>query len=233
MFSTKLARVATMESIANGWRQIGQLLLRAQMLAFTDADLTDFRMRNHLATANLASTCDLREQYTFEARIVIGNFAPVLEMLAQQQRVLLLARSLATGRFHDSALNMSVSEMLNGPLRVLVERIETLGEFFVMAPVTGGENILDGASVWKSCGVPSAAQVRERAIADGCNATDVARLIYRRDALALLENSVRHAQDTSRRGFVWSDNSLHSALELADGQRTYGEIFNTLKPLPQ
>jgi len=81
--------------------------------------------------------------------------------------------------------------------------------------------------------VPSAAQVRERAIADGCNATDVARLIYRRDALALLENSVRHAQDTSRRGFVWSDNSLHSALELADGQRTYGEIFNTLKPLPQ
>jgi len=99
-----------------------------------------------------------------------------------------------------------------------------------------GENDVGGGSVqtvWKSCGVPSAAQVRERAIADGCNATDVARLIYRRDALALLENSVRHAQDTSRRGFVWSDNSLHSALELADGKRTYGEIFNTLKPLPQ
>ena len=263
MFSTKLARVATMQSIANGWRQIGQLLLRSQMLPFTDADLTDFRMRNHLATANLASTCDLREQYTFEARIVIGNFAPVLEILAQQQRVLLLARSLATGRFHDSPLNDSVSELLNKPLRDLVERIETLGDFFVKAPVVGvetgrgdlsnagvvnstsivnggkiadGENNVDGTSiqtVWKSCGVPSAAQVRVSAIAQGCNATDVARLIYRRDALALLENSVRHAQDTSRRGFVWSDNSLHSALELADGQRTYGEIFNTLKPLPQ
>ena len=100
----------------------------------------------------------------------------------------------------------------------------------------GGENNVDGTSiqtVWKSCGVPSAAQVRVSAIAQGCNATDVARLIYRRDALALLENSVRHAQDTARHGFVWSDNSLHSALELADGQRTYGEIFNTLKPLPQ
>ncbi|MEI6024288.1 MAG: hypothetical protein WCP80_06845, partial [Phycisphaerales bacterium] len=114
-----------------------------------------------------------------------------------------------------------------------VERIETLGEFFMKAPVAGGENILGGASVWKSCGVPSAAQVRVSAIAQGCNATDVARLIYRRDALALLENSVRHAQDASRHGFVWSDNSLHSALELADGQRTFGEIFNTLKPLPQ
>jgi uncharacterized membrane protein YgaE (UPF0421/DUF939 family) len=263
MFSTKLARVATMQSIANGWRQIGQLLMRAQMLPFTDADLTDFRMRNHLATANLASTCDLREQYTFEARIVIGNFAPVLEMLAQQQRVLLLARSLATGRFHDSPLNDSVSEMLNKPLRVLVERIETLGDFFITPPVVIVENgrsdlnkagVMDGASivnsgkvaddenyvggasvqtVWKSCGVPSAAQVRESAIAQGFNTTDVARLIYRRDALALLENSVRHAQDTSRRGFVWSDNSLHSALELADGKRTYAEIFNTMKPLPQ
>ncbi|MEI6272411.1 MAG: hypothetical protein WCQ03_02950, partial [Phycisphaerae bacterium] len=170
---------------------------------------------------------------------------------------------------------------------VLVERIETLGEFFVKAPVSGVENgrgdlnnagVVDGASVvnggkvadgkssvsdasvaigensvggasdadgendvsgasvqtvWKSCGVPSAAQVRESAIAQGCNATDVARLIYRRDALALLENSVRHAQDTSRHGFIWSDNSLHSALELADGERTYGEIFNTLNPLPQ
>jgi hypothetical protein len=184
-------------------------------------------------------------------------------MLAQQQRVLLLARSLATGRFHDSPLNDSVSELLNKPLRVLVERIETLGDFFVKAPVAGvktgrgdwsnagvvnstsivnggkiadGENNVDGTSiqtVWKSCGVPSAAQVRVSAIAQGCNATDVARLIYRRDALALLENSVRHAQDTARHGFVWSDNSLHSALELADGQRTYGEIFNTLKPLPQ
>jgi hypothetical protein len=205
----------------------------------------------------------LREQYTFEARIVIGNFAPVLEMLAQQQRVLLLARSLATGRFHDSPLNDSVSEMLNKPLRVLVERIETLGDFFITPPVVIVENgrsdlnkagVMDGASivnsgkvaddenyvggasvqtVWKSCGVPSAAQVRESAIAQGCNTTDVARLIYRRDALALLENSVRHAQDTSRRGFVWSDNSLHSALELADGKRTYAEIFNTMKPLPQ
>ena len=98
-----------------------------------------------------------------------------------------------------------------------------------------GEKTVGGASVqtvWKSCGVPSAAQVRTRAIAQGCNATDMARLIYRRDALALLENSVRHAQDTARRGFVWSNNSLHSALELADGRRTYGEIFNTLKPLP-
>ena len=200
---------------------------------------------------------------------MIGNFAPVLEMLAQQQRVLLLARSLATGRFHDSPLNDSVSELLNKPLRVLVERIETLGDFFVKVPATGvekglgdlnnagvvnnksvaavinnvgaasnmvNENSVDGTSiqtVWKSCGVPSAAQVRVSAIAQGCNATDVARLIYRRDALALLENSVRHAQDTSRRGFVWSDNSLHSALELADGKRTYGEIFNILKPLPQ
>ena len=262
-FSTKEARVATMESIASGWRQIAQLLTRSQMLPFTDADLTDFRVRNHVATANLASTCDLREQYTFEARIVIGNFAPVLEMLAQQQRVLLLARSLATGRFHDSALSTSLSEMLNQPLRVLVERIETLGDFFAKAPMGGGEIgwgdfnnagvtngtgiVNDGSvaagkksagaasvqTVWQLCGVPSAAQVRARAIADDCNATDVARLIYRRDALALLENSVRHAQDTARRGFIWSDYSLHSALELADGQRTYGEIFNTLKPLPQ
>ena len=98
---------------------------------------------------------------------------------------------------------------------------------------------VDGASVsskesnWKGCGIPSAAQVRARAIVDGCNAIDVARLVYRRDALALLEDSVRHAQNTSRHGFVWSNNSLHSAVELADGQRTYGEIFNTLKPLPQ
>jgi uncharacterized membrane protein YgaE (UPF0421/DUF939 family) len=251
VFSTKLARVATMQSIANGWRQIAQLLLRAQMLPFTDADLADFRMRNHLATANLASTCDLREQYTFEARIVVGNFAPVLEMLAEQQRVLLLVRSLATGRFHDSTLNASVSEMLNAPLRVLVERVETLGDFFIKTPMVGVENIPDPAevenvahdsnlagqanrgSIWKECGVPSAAQVRARAIADGCNAIDVARLVYRRDALALLENSVRRAQDASRHGFVWSKNSLHSAIELADGQRTYGEIFNTLKPLPQ
>ena len=251
VFSTKLARVATMQSIANGWRQIAQLLLRAQMLPFTDADLADFRMRNHLATANLASTCDLREQYTFEARIVVGNFAPVLEMLAEQQRVLLLVRSLATGRFHDSTLNASVSEMLNAPLRVLVERVETLGDFFIKTPMVGVENIPDPAegenvahdsnlagqanrgSIWKECGVPGAAQVRARAIADGCNAIDVARLVYRRDALALLENSVRRAQDASRHGFVWSKNSLHSAIELADGQRTYGEIFNTLKPLPQ
>jgi len=251
VFSTKLARVATMQSIANGWRQIAQLLLRAQMLPFTDADLADFRMRNHLATANLASTCDLREQYTFEARIVVGNFAPVLEMLAEQQRVLLLVRSLATGRFHDSTLNTSVTEMLNAPLRVLVERVETLGDFFIKTPMVGVENIPDHAegenvehdsnlagqanrgSIWKECGVPSAAQVRARAIADGCNAIDVARLVYRRDALALLENSVRRAQDASRHGFVWSKNSLHSAIELADGQRTYGEIFNTLKPLPQ
>ena len=75
--------------------------------------------------------------------------------------------------------------------------------------------------------------MRAQAIAGGCNAIDVARLVYRRDALALLEDSVRHAQNTSRHGFVWSKNSLHSAVELADGQRTYGEIFNTLKPLPQ
>ena len=248
MFSTKLARVATMQSIANGWHQIAQLLMRAQMLAFTDADLTDFRMRNHLVTANLASTCDLREQYAFEARIAMGSVAPVLEMLAQQQRVLLLTRSLATGRFHDSPLNDSVSELLNKPLRVLVERTETLGDFFTKAPVAGGGNmqgVVDGASdgagasvssnesAWKECGVPSAAQVRARAVADGCNASDVARLVYRRDALALLEYSVRHARDASRHGFIWSNNSLHSALELADGRRTYGEIFNTLKPLPQ
>jgi hypothetical protein len=39
MFATTEARTATMASIGSGWRQIAELLRRAQMLPFTDADL--------------------------------------------------------------------------------------------------------------------------------------------------------------------------------------------------
>lgn len=224
MFATTEARTATMASIGSGWRQIAELLRRAQMLPFTDADLREFRERNHRATANLATTCDLREQYAFEARMQAGALAPVLQMLAEQQRVLLLARSFATGRFHDDPLPVGATEPIDASLRKLADRLDALGEHFLKDTP---------AATWKPCEVPAPATVRASAIANDCNPRNVARLIYRRDALALLEQSVLRAHAVARRDFIWHHGELHSGIEMFDGTRTYAEAFPILGDDPR
>jgi hypothetical protein len=224
MFATTEARTATMASIGSGWRQIAELLRRAQMLPFTDADLREFRERNHRATANLATTCDLREQYAFEARMQAGALAPVLQMLAEQQRVLLLARSFATGRFHDDPLPVGATETIDASLRKLADRLDALGEHFLKDTP---------AATWKPCEVPAPATVRASAIANDCNPRNVARLIYRRDALALLEQSVLRAHAVARRDFIWHHGELHSGIEMFDGTRTYAQAFPILGDDPR
>lgn len=224
MFATTTARAATMASIASGWHQIAELLRRAQMLPFDDAMLAEFRERNRRATANLASTCDLREQYAFERRMRAGSFAPVLQTLAEQQRVLLLARSFATGRFHDHPLPMGATEPIDASLRALADRLDDLATHFERDA---------GVDAWPPCDVPTPAEVRATAIANGCDAADVARLVYRRDALALLERSVLRARETARRGFVWHEGQLHGGAEMFDGTRTYREAFPILATTPR
>lgn len=224
MFATTTARVATMASIASGWHQIAELLRRAQMLPFDDTVLREFRERNRRATANLASTCDLREQYAFEARMRSDTFAPVLQMLAEQQRVLLLARSFATGRFHDHPLPIGATEPIDASLRLLADRLDALGTHFSEST---------DAQAWQPCNVPTPATVRAAAVANGCNAQDVARLIYRRDALALLEESVIRARAAARRNFIWHHGELHSGIEMFDGKRTYAQVFPILAEEPR
>jgi hypothetical protein len=224
MFATTTARVATMASIASGWHQIAELLRRSQMLPFDDAVLREYRERNRRATANLASTCDLREQYAFEARMRSDTFAPVLLMLAEQQRVLLLARSFATGRFHDHPLPIGATEPIDASLRLLADRLDALGTHFSEST---------DAQAWQPCNVPTPATVRAAAVANGCNAQDVARLIYRRDALALLEESVIRAQAAARRNFIWHHGELHSGIEMFDGTRTYAQVFPILTEEPR
>jgi 2-phosphoglycerate kinase len=71
------------------------------------------------------------------------------------------------------------------------------------------------------------------AVANGCNAQDVARLIYRRDALALLEESVVRAHTAARRNFIWHHGELHSGIEMFDGTRTYAQVFPILADEPR
>ena len=209
LFATRSARAAVMSSIAVGWRQLASLLGMASLQPFQDADLRAWRLLSHKATATLAATSDLREQYAFERRLLIEGFQPMLSTLAEQQRSLVMARTLALGRFMESPLPAGAGEPLERSLQGMCARFRAMAEAFERPGVSASE------PAW----IPSAEEVREHALACGCGATQVARMLYRRDVLLMLQAGLDRAESLRRRGFVWVDGTLHSALEMEDGSQ--------------
>ncbi len=215
------SRLAVMESIGDGWTLIAQLIRGGQLHEFTEADVHEFRTLNQRAMSNLAATAELREQHAFERTLRIESFLPILTMLAEQQRSLLLIRSLGSGRFHETLPPSEVSEMLDAPTRSLAAHFERLGEYFRVA---------ERADESLPCQIPSAAQLRACAVANGCDANTVARLLYRREVLGLVEQAVVRAQRDAQRGFIWKDQTLYCANEVTDSGRTVAEVAATLSP---
>jgi len=209
LFATRSARASVMASIASGWRQLEVLLRMASFGAFTESDLRAWRVLSHKATANLAATSDLREQYAFERRISLEGFQPMLAMLAEQQRALVLAHTLAWGRFLEPSLPQEAGEPLNRSLEGLCRRFAAMADAFDRPGAVADEPAV----------IPDADAIRGRAIACGCTATEVARLLYRRDVLLMLQAGMDRAESLRRRGFVWAHGTLHSAMELVDGSR--------------
>ena len=217
----RTSRSIAMESIGNGWTLIADLIRSSQLHDFTERELVAFRALNQRAMVNLAATADLREQHAFEHRIRIDTFVPMLSMLAEQQRVLLLVRSLASGRFHEPLPPREVSELLDAQLRTLATHVDRLAQYFTV------EEIADESL---PCVVPMATEVRARAVAHGCDAAMVARLLYRREVLGLVEQTAVRAQCDARRGFIWKDHTLYCAMEVTDSGRTIAEVVGTLSP---
>lgn len=202
LFATTTARAALMRTIAQGWRRLAELARSAQMKPVRDGDLADWRRRSHAMSATLASIADLREAYVFERRMAPSAFKPVLRVLAEQQRALLMIRSLATGRFLDHPLPEAASAALDAAVEAQAVRLERLAEVFERPIATTASATI----------VPEPAQTRAAALAAGCGAEDVARLLYRRDAIAMLGAMIDRDERLCLRGFVWVDGSLESVL---------------------
>jgi multidrug resistance protein MdtO len=203
LFATTSARAALMRSIADGWRRLADLMRTAAMTPVREGELDAWRRTSHLATGNLATTADLREQYAFERRLVSDTFRPVLQTLAEQQRALLLARALAIGRFHDHPLPSRATAGLDAALQAQARRLDRLSERFTQPGV--GEAI--------DAPLPTPRATREAAVAAGCSEEDVARLAYRRDAIAMLAQTIDRAERLAGEGFAWIDGKLESVLE--------------------
>jgi hypothetical protein len=180
------------------------LLRGAEMKPVAEGDLQAWRRLSHLATANLATTADLREQYAIERRMRQGSFKPLLEMLAEQQRALLLARALATGRFLDQLPPPAATERLDAAMDAQAERLERLSVAFEQPDAT--EATMPP--------LPTPAETRAAATDAGCSAEDVARLLYRRDAIAMLAATLERAERLRRDGFAWVNGRLESVLEI-------------------
>jgi hypothetical protein len=203
LFATTSARAALMRSIAEGWRRIGSLASGARMLPVTDGALDAWRRESELVTGTLATTADLREAYTFERRMIGGAFQPVLRVLAEQQRALLLARALAVGRFHDHPLPLAATAALDAALEGQARRLEGLAARFTR-PESDAPAVIP---------LPAPRETRAAAVAAGCSEEDVARLMYRRDAIGMLGETVDRAERLVELGFVWVDGELESVLE--------------------
>ena len=199
VFHLRSSRLAVMESIGDGWTLIAQLIRGSQLHDFTEAELQTFRTLNQRATSDLALTAELREQHAFENTLRIGTFLPMLTMLAEQQRSLLLVRSLGSGRFHETLPPSAVSELLDAPVRSLAAHFERLGGYF-----------RDGASVDASLpfAIPSAAQLRACAVEHGCDAAMVARLLYRREVIGLMEQTAARAIQCAERVHLERPNAV-------------------------
>jgi hypothetical protein len=204
LYATTSARVALMRSIADGWKRLADLMRTATMKPVQPGDLDAWRRASHLATGNLAATADLREQYAFERRLRMDAFQPVLRTLAEQQRALLLARAMAIGRFHDHALPAQATVALDLALEAQARRLDRLSERYLRPDE--GEPI--------ATELPTAHATRTTAIDAGCAAEDVARLVYRRDAIEMLARTIDRAERLAAAGFVWVDGKLESVLEL-------------------
>lgn len=203
LYATTSARTALMKSIADGWKRLADLMRTATMKPVLEGDLDAWRKASHLATGNLATTADLREQYAFERRLRSDAFQPVLETLAEQQRTLLLARAMAIGRFHDHPLPVQATAALDAALEAQARRLDRLSGRF-LRPVAGDP--IDTP-------MPTAQATRQAAIDAGCSAEDVARLVYRRDAIAMLARTIDRAERLAGTGFAWIDGRLESVLE--------------------
>ncbi|NBX36701.1 MAG: FUSC family protein [Planctomycetes bacterium] len=208
LFATISARAALMESMEKGWRQIAALMRAAEMKPFSAADLAAWAATSVRAAEQLATTADCREQYAFERRLAQSTFKPVLATLAEQQRLVVLSRMMASGRFLDHALPPSASVSLDEALEHAAGRIDQLADRF-RTPHSGTEAAVP---------IPPASVVRAQAEAAGCSREDVARLLYRREALCVLEATLRRAERIFERGFIWIDGTLHSAQEQVDGE---------------
>ncbi len=213
------SRSSVMKSMENGWTLIADLMRNSQLHAFTEHDLTAFRASNQRALLNLAATADLREQHAFEHRLRVETFLPMLTMLAEQQRMLLLVRSLASGRFHEPCVPREMSAMLDAPLCALAARVDAFAQYF---------RVEDVVSDAVSCVIPSASQLRACAVAHGIDEATVARVLYRREVLRLVEQTAARARSNAQRGFIWKDHTLYCAVEVTDSGRTIAEVVGTL-----
>jgi hypothetical protein len=203
LFATTSARAALMRSIADGWKRMAELARGAAMLPVPDGALDAWRRESLLATGNLATTADLREAYTFERRMIGGAFQPVLRTLAEQQRTLLLVRALAVGRFHDHALPDAATSALNASLERESRRLDRLATLFTRPDA--------GAAIQPT--LPTPQETRQAAVTAGCSDEDVARLMYRRDAIRMLGETIDRAERLATTGFVWVHGELESVLE--------------------
>ena len=204
LYATTSARVALMRSIADGWKRLAELMRTATMKPVHPGDLDAWRRASHLATGNLAATADLREQYAFERRLRMDAFQPVLRTLAEQQRALLLARAMAIGRFHDHPLPAQATVALDLALEAQARRLDRLSERYLRP------NEVEPIATE----LPTAHATRATAIEAGCAAEDVARLVYRRDAIEMLARTIDRSERLAAMGFVWVDGKLESVLEL-------------------
>ena len=204
LYATTSARTALMKSISDGWKRLADLMRAATMKPVQPGDLDAWRKASHLATGNLATTADLREQYAFERRMRSDAFQPVLRTLAEQQRTLLLARAMAIGRFHDHPLPTQATAALDLALEAQARRLDRLSARYLRP---------DEAELIEAM-LPTAQATRQTAIDAGCGAEDVARLVYRRDAIEMLARTIDRAERLAATGFVWVDGKLESVLEV-------------------
>jgi len=219
VFATRSAREGVMQSLGLSWTQMADLLRQATAAPWRERDLAEFRRSSHLATFTLANSCDLREQYAFERRLVTTRFMPVLETVAEQQRALVLVRALAVGRFHDVPPPRQATGELDASLERIAAHLETMAMFFARPGVI---HPIDPSVV------PAAPALRRSLERTGCDQVTVARLMYRRDALQMLVEGLERARRIIDEGFAWVDGALHSTLEVQGSGLTVGEALSIL-----
>jgi hypothetical protein len=219
IFATRSARESVMQSLGSSWTQMADLLRHAVAAPWQERDLAAFRRQSHVATFTLASSCDLREQYAFEHRLVSTQFSPVLAIVAEQQRALVLVRALAVGRFHDVMPPRQAIVELDASLERIAAHLEAMAAFFgrpgVIQPID--------PSV-----VPAAPVTRRLLEQAGCDQVMVARLMFRRDALEMLVEGLERAQRVIGEGFAWVDGTLHSTMEVQGSGLTVGDAISIL-----
>ncbi len=222
LFATVSARAALMESMEKGWRQIATLMRAGEMKPFGEPDLVAWTATSARTAEQLATTADCREQYAFERRLHPSTFKPVLATLAEQQRLVVLSRLMASGRFLDHALPSSASASLDEALEQAAKRIDRLADRF---------RTPDGG-VATAVSIPPVSVVRAQAEAAGCSREDIARLLYRREALCVLDATIRRAERICASGFVWIDGGLHSVQEYVDGSDRKPRAAILVPPAP-